>query len=64
MSEGEILIVTVSEKVLKDVETVERVLGKLTGYVEISEEDCPLELPVSEVPLYTVLAEVSVELAD
>ena len=64
MNEGEILIVTVSEKVLKDVETVERVLGKLTGYVEISEEDCPLELPASEVPLDTVFEEVSVEIED
>ena len=54
----------VSEEVLKDVETEERVLGKLTGFVEISEEDCPLELPVSEVPLNTVLEEVSVELVD
>ena len=54
----------VSEEVLKDAETEERVLVKLTGYVEISEEDCPLELPVSEVPLNTVLEEVSVELVD
>ena len=54
----------VSEEVLKDVETEERVLVKLTGFVEISEEDCPLELPVSEVPLNTVLEEVSVELVD
>ena len=50
----------VSEEVLKDVETEERVLVKLTGLVEISEE----ELPVTEVPLYTVLEEVSVELED
>ena len=64
INDGEIVIVGVSEEVLKDVETEERVLGKLTGFVEISEEDCPLELPVSEVPLNTVLEEVSVELVD
>ena len=54
----------VSEEVLKDVETEERVLVKLTGFVEISDEDCPLELPASKVPLDIVFEEVSVEIED
>ena len=37
---------------------------ELTGFVEISDEDCPLVLPVSEVPLDTVLGELSVRLVD
>ena len=64
MNEGEIVIVVVLEEVLKGTETVERVLVKLTGFVEISGEDCPLELPASEVPLDTVLEVVSVEIDD
>ena len=64
MNEEEIVIVAVLEKVLKGAETVERVLVKLTGFVEISEEDCPLELPASKVPLDTVLEGVSVEIED
>ena len=64
MNEGKIVKVDVLEKVLKGIETVERVLVKLTGFVEISEEDCPLELPASEVPLDTVFEEVSVEIED
>ena len=64
MNEGKIVKVDVLEKVLKGIETVERVLVKLTGFVEISDEDCPLELPASKVPLDIVFEEVSVEIED
>ena len=47
-----IVRVTVSVVELLDVEPdAETVLVKLTGLVEISDEDCPLELSDSEVPL-------------
>ena len=64
MNEGKIVKMDVLEKVLKGIETVERVLVKLTGFVEISDEDCPLELPASKVPLDIVFEEVSVEIED
>ena len=64
MNEGKIVKVDVLEKVLKGIETVERVLVKLTGFVEISDEDCPPELPASKVPLDIVFEEVSVEIED
>ena len=39
----------------------ETVMVELTGFVEISDEDCPLELPV---PLDKLFGEVSVKLVD
>ena len=57
MNDGIIVIVAVLKEVLKGVEIVERVLVKLTGFVEIldEDEDCPLD---------TVFGEVSAELVD
>ena len=52
ITDGVIVRVTVSVDELLDVEPdAETVLVKLTGLVEISDEDCPLELSDSEVPL-------------
>ena len=46
---NEKVITTVSVSELLDLEPEETVLVELTGLVEISDEDCPLELPDSEV---------------
>ena len=55
MNDGIIVIVAVLKEVLKGVEIVERVLVKLTEFVDISEEDFSLD---------TVFGEVSAELVD
>ena len=61
---GVIVTVKVSVEELIDAEPDETVLVELTGFVEISDEDCPLVLPVSELPLDKVFGEVSVRLVD
>ena len=55
MNNGVIVIVVVLKEVLEDLETVERVLVKLTDSVEILDEDCPLDI---------MFGEVSAELVD
>ena len=54
-NDGVIVIVAVLKEPLKGVEIVERVLVKLTEFVDISEEDFSLD---------TVFGEVSAELVD